>query len=376
MINFFFHKYKKFKFFYSVIRNIEKINLINPDYIFYSENKSYLKYSYPLLKLLSEIYPNRVYYISSDQDDKVLDLNIINICVGSGFSRQYFFNSVKAKNFFLTTTDLGNNILKKNKHVKNYIYYFHSPVSTLKQYMNGAFDNYDTIMCNGEYQINELQKSETLRGTMKKKFIKSGYLYFDYLKERINQSEHSDEILIAPSWNINELNYMNENLEELIDEVLSKNFIVRFRPHPENIKRSNVIINQLKKNFCNKNFILDDSVENKYAMEKAKCLITDNSGIAIEYLFLFRKPVLYFDDVDKIHNQDFDKYNISMIEDDVKNKFGYKFGKNEIQDIHSIINNSIINFKTKENQIDEFINKNFYNFGSTDKFLKNYFSNY
>lgn len=376
MIDFFLYNYKKLKFFYLTIKNIDKINSKIPDYIFYSENKSYLKYSYPFLKLLSEIYPNKVYYISSDKDDKILDLNIKNICIGSGFLRQYFFKVIKAKNFFLTTTDLGNNLLKKNKNVKNYIYYFHSPVSTLKQYMNGAFDNYDTIICNGDYQVNELKKSETVRGTIKKNFIKSGYLYFDYLKERINNNVNSNEILIAPSWNINEVNYMNRNLEELIEEILNRDFNVRFRPHPENIKRSNEFINQLKKKFYDKNFILDESVENKYAMEKAKCLITDNSGIAIEYLLLFRKPILYFDDIDKVHNKEFDKYNIKMIEDEVKDKFGCKFGKKEIKNIHSIINDSILNFKTKEKQIDEFINKNFYNFGSTAKYLKNYFSNY
>ena len=105
MIDFFLKNYKKIKFFYSTIKNIDKINSKIPDYIFYSENKSYLKYSYPFLKLLSEIYPNKVYYISSDKDDKILDLNIKNIFIGSGFLRQYFFKVIKAKNFFLTRSD-------------------------------------------------------------------------------------------------------------------------------------------------------------------------------------------------------------------------------------------------------------------------------
>ena len=30
-------------------------------------------------------------------------------------------------------------------------------------------------------------------------------------------------------------------------------------------------------------------------MENAKCLITDSSGIAIEFVLLFKKPVLYFE---------------------------------------------------------------------------------
>ena len=47
---------------------------------------------------------------------------------------QYFFLRVKGENMFLTLTDLDNTVVKKNKFIKNYIYFFHGAVSTTKVY--------------------------------------------------------------------------------------------------------------------------------------------------------------------------------------------------------------------------------------------------
>tara|TARA_B100000787_G_scaffold169873_1_gene162670 strand:- start:3661 stop:4788 length:1128 start_codon:yes stop_codon:yes gene_type:complete len=357
------------------IRNINIINSAKPKYIFYSENRSYQKYSYLLIKLLAKKNTDRIFYVSSDINDKIEDLNVKNMFIGKGFFMQYFFNIVKSENMFLTITDLDNHVIKKTKNVNNYIYYFHSAVSTSIQYTNKAFDNYDTILCNGEYQLKEIKRGEFLKNNKKKKLIKSGYLYFDYLKKKINLQKISNEVLIAPSWNSNEVNFMNQNLELLIDEVLKKGFNVRFRPHPENFKRSPNIIEGFRKKFMNSNFILDDNVENKEAMENAKCLITDNSGIAIEYILLFKKPVLYFEDVRKVHNLNFKEYDdLITMEDKVKNTFGYIFKKNEIKDIDLIINNSIKDFKNKDNIIEKFTNENFYNFGLTVENLDQVFN--
>ena len=166
------------------IRNINIINSAKPKYIFYSENRSYQKYSYLLIQLLAKKNPDRIFYVSSDINDKIEDLNVKNMFIGKGFFMQYFFNIVKSENMFLTITDLDNHVIKKTKNVNNYIYYFHSAVSTSIQYTNEAFDNYDTILCNGEYQLNEIRRGEFLKNNKKKRLIKSGYLYFDYLKKK------------------------------------------------------------------------------------------------------------------------------------------------------------------------------------------------
>ena len=144
-------------------------------------------------------------------------------------------------------TDLNNTVVKKNKFIKNYIYFFHGAVSTTKVYTSTAFDNYDTILCNGDYHVKEIELREDANKLKKKKLIKSGYPYFDYLNYKLNKNEVNNEILIAPSWNKNKKNFINENFEKIIDKLIKSGFKVRFRPHPENLKKSQHTLIQLKK---------------------------------------------------------------------------------------------------------------------------------
>jgi len=125
-------------------------------------------------------------------------------------------------------------------------------------------------------------------------------------------------------------------------------------------------INSFKKKFSNQKFILDETTENINSMQNAKCLITDNSGIAIEFVLLFKRPVLYFEGNDKIQNVEFNKYNdLIMMDQKVKDSFGFTFKKENIEDIDVMINKSTSEFVNKDDQIKDFIVNNFYNYGDT-----------
>ena len=360
------------KSFFLKFKEINSISKKKPRFIFYSENKAYLKYGYPILEYLSKKYPGEVYYVSSDINDKVSDLNLVNVYIGHSFLLQYFFKSIATDNLFMTLTDLNNNIIKRNGFVKNYIYFFHGAVSTTRIYTSTAFDNYDTILCNGEYQIKEIKQREELESLKEKKLIKSGFFYFDYLKDKIEGSQNDNEILVAPSWNKNRLNFINEDFEEILKNLLNSGYKVRFRPHPETIKRSQSLMESYKEKFKHKNFLFDDNSENLEAMENAKCLITDNSGISIEYMMLFKKPVIFYSDFDKVHNENFEMIKgLVPIEDTIKDKFGYEFHKHELNEIDKVINEAVSSFDKKE--IDNFLENNFYNYGNTiDYFDKNF----
>ena len=358
---------------YSIFQNIIHLRKIKPKFLFYSENKNYQMFSYLLIEALVKKYPKEVYYVSSNTDDKIKNLDVKNIFIGKGFLMNVFFLTIRAQNLFLTLTDLDNHAVKKTKNVDKYIYYFHGAVSTTKVYTATAFDNYDIIFCNGGYHLDEIRKRESIKKIKKKKLIKTGYFYFDYLNDKISTEIMAREILIAPSWNYNQKNFINENLEEIIQSVLNKGFIVKFRPHPESFKRSMIIINNLKNKFSNEKFILDETSENINSMENAKCLITDSSGIAIEFILLFKRPVLYFEDNEKIHNTEFEDYReLITMDQKVKETFGYTFRKENIKDLDVLINKSILEFKNKDIKIKDFIDNNFYNYGSTIKSFNNF----
>lgn len=357
--------------FFRLYGTITKFTNVNYKIVIYSENKIYQKYSKILLENLIKRFPNQILYASSDKNDFISNDNIKNLYIGKTYSLQYFFSKIKSENLLTTTIDLGNNLLKKTNNIKNYIYFFHSPVSTTKVYTTAAFDNYDTILCIGDFQKDEIQKRENIKKINSKKLIECGYFYFDYLIGKHKDNSINDEILIAPSWNYNEKNFINENFDQIIEILLKKNNIVKFRPHPEHFKRSKNFINYLEKKHSSKNFILDKDIENFDSMQKAKCLITDNSGIAIEYTLIFKRPVFYYKSLDKIHNKEIENYkDLFNLEDHLKKQFGYTFMDNQIDNLDSFIKSNIIDFNQNHiSKINQFVNNTFYNFSKTKEFL-------
>ena len=152
--------------------------------------------------------------------------------------------------------------------------------------------------------------------------------------------------------------------------MLKKNFKVIFRPHPEHFKRSKIILDKIKANFTSEAFCFDEDFENIKSMEKSRCLITDNSGIAIEYMIALKKPVLYLNEIDKIHNSEFQDYaKLMTIDQTIKEKFGYIFDNSDFQQIEVIIKNSEDNFNKKLTDLEILISKNYFNFGKTKDFL-------
>lgn len=354
---------------FSILINIINFNNERKKFLFYSENISYRKYAYYIIEVLAKKYPGQIGYVSSDIKDRIDNLNIKNLYIGNGFLMNLFFSIIKIDYLFLTLTDLGNHLIKKTKNVGKYIYYFHAAISTFKSYTNTAFDNYDIILCNSKFQLEEIRKREKDKKLPKKQLIESGYFYFDYLSDKISKKNQARDILIAPSWNYDHRNFINENFIKIVDYLINKEMNVIFRPHPEHFKRSKEILEKIKEKFNNfENFYFDENDENFLSMEKSKCLLTDASGISIEFLILFKRPVLYLFDKDKIHNKDISDFRgLKSIDEIIRDKFGYTFYEKDINDLDSIIEKTNVNFQSKIQYLDTFIKNNFFNFGNTKK---------
>ena len=352
---------------YSIFKSILNLTEKKIKIVFYSESKSYQMSNNSLINFLANKYPNQVYYVSSDIDDKYENIDVKNLYIGKGLLMNFFFSILKAEYVFLTLTDLGNHSIRKSKKIDQYIYYFHSAGSTFQRYTESSFDNYNIILCNGQFQIDEIRYRENKKNLPNKKLILTGFFYFDDIKKKINLIQNPDEILIAPSWNYEHKNYIDENFIKVIDELLKKKQKVTFRPHPEHFKRSKNVLKTINKKFdTNKDFRFDSDYGNIKSMEKAKCIITDMSNISFEYMLLLNRPVIYFVGINKIHNKDYSQFkNFESIENKLKRKFGFSFFKKDINQIDMIVRDSIGNFKSKIPHLENFKNKYFFNFGKT-----------
>ena len=262
----------------------------------------------------------------------------------------------------MTLTDLGNHEIKRSKNCKNYIYLFHSLVSTHKGYTHRAFENYDVILSNGEYQKKELEICEKLFNFKKKKIFNTGYLYFENLFEsKIDHTNKIDEkkILIALSWNKSSKNLFDNYAENIIKRLIDKEFNAILRTHPETLKRSNRTLENIKKNFLKfNNFKLNTDLTDLRPMNDSSLLITDNGGMALEYFITQKKPVLYINYSEKIHNEFFQKIKLNTVEDEFKKDFGTSMEIDELDKLDSFIKKAKENFYQNKEKINNLILKN------------------
>ena len=231
--------------------------------------------------------------------------------------------------------------------------------STHKIYTEKAFDNYNVIFTIGQFQTKEIIKNENVNKLNKKKIFETGYFYLDFLEKNCNKKiSDKKNILFAPSWNYDQNNLFNNHGYNIIDKLLKSNFELTFRPHPEIIKRNKneyiKIINQFKNN---NSFKIDNHHSNINSMEKASLLITDNSSIAVEYSFVFYRPVIFIDYKDKIHNKNYEKISNFTFEGDFKNKIGISISNDQIDNLGQICEQSISNSFSKRNEIDKIKNE-------------------
>ena len=366
-------------FFESLINLIKFINIDNKkkEFVFYSESKFYRDHFIDLIINLKKLGQKNIILITSDKDDIIFFKETLTcLYIKNYFILSIFFKMLNCKFMIMTLTDLGNHF-QKSKLCKFYVYFFHAIASTHQIYTNSAFKNYDIILSNGEYQSKELKFAEEKFIFPKKEIVNSGYFFLDNIKKKANlKSKEKRHVLFAPSWSYNNENLFNDYGIDVISNLLSKNFILTLRPHPEHYKRSKNTINKINKLFFNlKNFFLDKNFSNLKSLEKAEILITDNSSIVFEFMLIFKRPIIYIDYKEKIHNIDRNKIPILTIEEEFKTTFGNKLNINKLKNLADLCENLIKENNVSSQLVDSFAKKYLSNLDHSASFAANYLTN-
>jgi len=328
--------------------------------VFYSESKNYRNCFLELIITLKKNSKHNVIYVTSDLEDlDPIDNDLRPIFIGDNIFRTIFFTTLSCNVMIMTLTDLGNHHLKKSKNCKNYIYIFHSFVSTHKCYAKKAFKNYDIIFTVAEFQKKELLKAEEIYKFPRKKIFNIGYLYFESIikKAKLNNTNPKN-ILFAPTWNESKKNLFNDYSVSIIQILLDSGYSVTLRTHPETIKRSKKILKTIKLQFLNnKNFQLNTNLKDTSYLDRAKLLITDDGGVGMEYSYVYKKPVVYINYVKKIHNKFYQDLHIEPIEDEFKKKCAYEIDVVNLKFLEKKILETEKNFNDKIQNLNEFYEK-------------------
>ena len=315
--------------------------------VFYAENEASMNHFRLLISELTEEKNLQICYVTSVKNDPIFsskNKNIIAFYIGDGTTRTKFFLTLKAKILIMDMPDLQTFHIKRSKvYPVHYVYIFHSMFSTHSYLRKGALDNYDTIFCVGKHHEKEIRMAEKRYGLKEKNLIKYGFGRLDTLlqeKQKFQNTYTGDKnlILITPTYG--EKNLLQICGNELIEILLKANFTVMLRPHYRIFKDSKKLIGSIIKNFGNHpNFILEKGIIPSDKFHNSKCMISDWSGISLEYAFTFERPVILIDLPKKNLNLNSGDIPMEPIEISIREKIGHVVSPNNLEKIPEIIKN-------------------------------------
>jgi len=356
------------------LKKIEKLTDKERSIVFYAENQASINHFRLLISELTEEKNLQICYVTSVKNDPIFsskNKNINTFYIGDGITRTKFFLTLKAKILIMDMPDLQTFHIKRSKvYPVHYVYIFHSMFSTHSYLRKGALDNYDTIFCVGKHHEKEIRATEERYGLKEKKLIKYGFGRLDTLlqeKQKFQNTYTKDKnlILITPTYG--EKNLLQICGKELIEILLKANFTVMLRPHYRIFKDSKKLINSIIENFGNHhNFILEKGVIPSDKFHNSKCLISDWSGISLEYAFTFERPVVLIDTPKKILNPDSGDITMEPIEISIREKIGHVVSTNNLEKIPEIIKN-LENENLLSEQIRKIRSETVYNIGNSAK---------
>ena len=353
------------------LTRFEKLNQSQRKIVFYAENKASMNHYRLLIKELTEKRGLQICYVTSVENDPIFsskNQKIKSFYIGDGGVRTKFFLTLRAKVLIMDMPDLEKFHIKRSKiYPVHYIYIFHSMFSMHSYLRQSAIDNYDTIFCVGPHHVKEINETEIVYKLKPKTLIAYGFGRLDTLldeKQKFRQiTKDSDLVIITPSYGEN--NLLNICGIELIDILLKTKFKVLLRPHFRIFRDSVELIKTIKKRFGeNPNFILEEGVIPPEKFHNSVSLISDWSGISLEYAFVFERSVIFIDVAKKILNPNAADILLEPIEISIRNKIGNVVSPDKLEEIPEIIKKSNQDDERKK-QIKKIRSDTVYNIGKS-----------
>jgi YidC/Oxa1 family membrane protein insertase len=342
--------------------------------VFYAEHNGYYPNFEGLIKELIDEHKQNLCYVTSDSHDPILKTSEPRI-------RTYYINRllpffmvfVNCKVFVMTMPDLNQYHIKRSINPVHYVYVFHCLFSTHMIYRDGAFDHYDSILCVGPHQVKEIRRRENLNQLPEKKLVEAGYyrlerIYYAYREHFPEKPSSSTKeiVLVAPSWG--DANILEFCGERLIEILLDGQYEVIVRPHPETVRRSPDLISLFVSKFGNNpNFTLEKTIISDESLLRADILISDYSGITLEYAFGTERPVLFLDVPLKIKNQGFRELGIEPLELALREEIGIIVSPKNMESVPQVISSLIAKKVAYEKRLRELRKNNVYSFGQSAK---------
>ena len=352
----------------------------NKHLVFYSESSGFYRYFKSILDWLLANSNVIVHYVTNDPHDVVFD-----VAKTQPRLRPYYIGPVRiipllmkmdADMVVMATPDLGTYQLKRSYVRKDveYVYLDHAPASVQMTYRKGAFDNFDTIFANGQYQIDEHRATERVYGLKEKKMVPTGYVLLDELFANYHPRERTGGktlILVAPSHQPG--NIFDAHLDELVPLLRGEGREIHLRPHPQYTRRFPAKMQAIADKYRNeRDIVVEMDFSANTSIYDADILITDWSGIAYEYAFTTKRPVIFINTPMKVVNPEWEKIGITPTNIPFRDLAGVSVDTYKLSRVPSVIDDILAHPDTFRDRLEKMLSDYFFNPGHSGEVAGRY----
>lgn len=346
--------FMKLKFIFNGGKTV-KINNSKIQYVIFSDHKRYWNVFKPICDEFEKRGINISYWTASPDDPGLKEQykHVNAEFIGEGNKAFSRLNMMNAHICLSTTPGLDVYQWKRSKNVDKYVHIVHM-ANDASEYRMFGLDYYDSVLCSGNNQVEQIRKLENIRSLSHKDIAVVGCTYMDSLLTKRNELKSSERvknqktILLAPSWGKSAI--LSKYGNKIINSLISTGYKIVIRPHPQSFTaEAEMLKNMMSKYPSNANLEWNRDNDNFKVLSEADILITDFSGVIFDYALIFERPVIYADT-----KFDYSPYDAAWLDEPlwtfkVLPKIGVKLEEENISDIKKLIDSTISNPDFKKN---------------------------
>ncbi|MCR5237685.1 MAG: CDP-glycerol glycerophosphotransferase family protein [Lachnospiraceae bacterium] len=275
-------------------RNEHKLSLV-----IFSDDKRYWPVFEPVCRELDRRGMDTVYMTASKNDPGLSNSyeHIKGEFIGEGNKAFARLNLLNAYIVLSTTPGLDVYQWKRSRYVDHYVHMLHGP-NEIAGYRMFGIDYYDALLLSGEYQVNDARNLEKIRNLPEKEIVLIGIPYMDEMVRRLESSgmdkEHERTVLLAPTWG--ESSIFNRFGGRIIEILRETGYQIIIRPHPQSFTSEAKLMGELMSAYPESDRLhWNRDVDNFETLRQSDILISDFSGVTLEFALVFDRPVIYAD---------------------------------------------------------------------------------
>lgn len=359
-------------------------SVLNKHLVFYSESSGFYKYYKGIIEYILKNTNIAVHYITSDPNDQVFAISQSQPRLKPYYIAEKRLITLMMKLdcdvMVMTMPDIENFHIKRSYVRKDieYVYVPHCIDSINMTMRTGAVDHYDSVLCVGKHQKEEITNTEAVYGLPHKTLVDWGYTLLDEMRAQYTASAHEDKpgkkILIAPSWQKD--NIVDSCLEEILDTLKGRGYQITVRPHPQEVRLKQAYMEQLEAKYAaDRDVEIQTDFSSNSTVFESDLLITDWSGITYEYAFTTLRPVLFIDTPMKVMNPEYEKINTPPINIWMREVIGAVVKPDELEKLPEAVERLLSGRDEYRERIDRFVHEYVYNLGNSGEVGAKYIIN-